>query len=478
MGLHGRAMKKIVAALVSAFPTREKLVMMLRYEFSMSEAEVSNDSDYPYVVFKLVEKFESEGKLIKLIQGANKNNSGNPDLKYVNTIIVPIIGLSQIIAPLEEKHIEEMKQAYKVCYNQDFHLEIDDEHHFPTKFSEILGYLEDMSQGDDIYSPIQKFLAHFLVNAKIPPQIASELKKWGENNGNKFADLFKEIKEIKNQENKQPVPTYLIILLKPSLQNSSKKQYKRYSVEAWFIRDGRYDKFNYQTGEGYIPITLESKNTFSVQEIPDVLKEFIYQICEESNFSRHQTTIEFFLPNELLSEPIDSWEIQVDEESFPSPLGSEFKVIVRSYKRLQRYIYKNDWEQKWKNLLQRTCSECFFCGDGYSSGKELYGKLNANQETALALKLVKSRLYPEIFTAIYQSAIPVALWVREELPNIDVDCEIDKLLENSITELPERVQKKRSEGFSEDNISHIGQHISLLWENPYILPPSIEYTAI
>jgi vWA-MoxR associated protein C-terminal domain/vWA-MoxR associated protein middle region (VMAP-M) 1/Effector-associated domain 1 len=470
MGLHGKVTKKIVTALMSAFPTKEKLVMMLGYESIMNESEVPIGDNYEYIVFQLVRELESQGKLIKLIQGANKDNSGNRDLEYVNKIIVPIISLSNILIPLEKQFIEEMKQSYRVCCNDDFHLEGDEEHPFPKNLSEIIGYLEDMSQGDSSYSPLQKFVAHFLVNTKLSPKDASNLKKWGEHNGDNFSDLYQ---EVKSKENQQAIPTYLIILVKPSAQ----KQNKRYSIEAWFISDGRYDKFNHQTGEGYIPITPEGENTFYLQEIPDILKDFFYQIYEESNFSRHQTTIEFFLPNELLSEPIDTWEIQVDEDSFPSPIGSEFKVIVRSYKRLQKYLYKNDWEQNWKNLLQRTCSECFFCGDGYSSGKELYGKLKANKDSALALKLLKSQLSPEIFTAIHQSAIPVALWVREELQNIDVDCEIDKLLGNSIIELPERVQKKRSEGFSQDKQSHIGHHISLLWENPYVLPPSIEYTT-
>ncbi|MBW4508170.1 MAG: hypothetical protein KME64_16895 [Scytonematopsis contorta HA4267-MV1] len=69
---------------MSAFPTRDKLVMMLCYESIMDESGVTIGSEYENIVFQLVGELESQGKLIKLIQGANKENPGNCDLKYVN----------------------------------------------------------------------------------------------------------------------------------------------------------------------------------------------------------------------------------------------------------------------------------------------------------------------------------------------------------------------------------------------------------
>lgn len=74
-----------------------------------------------------------------------------------------------------------------------------------------------------------------------------------------------------------------------------------------------------------------------------------------------------------------------------------------------------------------------------------------------------------IFAAIVSSAIPVALWVRENLINLDCECEIDKILECDIQKLPEIIKVKRFE--AENPKTDIGHHISLLWDDPYRLPP-------
>ncbi|NER99169.1 MAG: hypothetical protein F6J86_35990 [Symploca sp. SIO1B1] len=43
-------------------------------------------------------------------------------------------------------------------------------------------------------------------------------------------------------------------------------------------------------------------------------------------------------------------------------------------------------------------------------------------------------------------------------------------------ELPEEVKNKRLMAFTCPPNTHIGHHLSLLWEDPYRLPPSIDYS--
>lgn len=144
----------------------------------------------------------------------------------------------------------------------------------------------------------------------------------------------------------------------------------------------------------------------------------------------------------------------------------------RSSKRLAQYLYKNDWMHKWEFIQQQNCRECFVPADSYS-WQELYSKLNQN--SVYALKLINSPS-PEIFQVISKTAVPVALWIRQELENLDIQAELKGLLKCSIPELPQRVREKRNDSFGKDKQSHIGHHISLLWENPNVLPPQIEYT--
>lgn len=75
--------------------------------------------------------------------------------------------------------------------------------------------------------------------------------------------------------------------------------------------------------------------------------------------------------------------------------------------------------------------------------------------------------------------MPVTLWLRNnDFQNINCELELDKLLICKMNELPEKVKQQRLKAFPEANKQeHIGHHLALLWEDPYLLPPQIEYTT-
>lgn len=181
-----------------------------------------------------------------------------------------------------------------------------------------------------------------------------------------------------------------------------------------------------------------------------------------------------------MNKPIDNWRIKENErDKISSPIGYEYKVIVRSCERLEKYRKKNDWKYKWDTFIDSSCSECFISGD-FHSGDKLY--FNLLEKKAIAVRFNQSpspEIFPKILNAIYKSAIPVALWIRQELQDLNIQAEIDDLLGCSTIELPEKVKDKRLQASSHtDKQTHIGHHISLLWENPYILPPKkFEYTT-
>lgn len=83
MGLHGKTIKKIREALQSAFPTRIKLVIMLKEELNIPESQVPEHHDYDWVVFNLIRQLESQGCIPKLIKGALNKQPGNPDVQKV-----------------------------------------------------------------------------------------------------------------------------------------------------------------------------------------------------------------------------------------------------------------------------------------------------------------------------------------------------------------------------------------------------------
>ncbi|MBD2457680.1 hypothetical protein H6G80_26865 [Nostoc sp. FACHB-87] len=277
---------------------------------------------------------------------------------------------------------------------------------------------------------------------------------------------------VRNELN--TVPTHLLILLSPSQQHQN--QY--YFVSAWFIHDGRNDEFNYQTAKGYKPLEIQNqeKEIFSLTEISILIDDYIEQVTPYLNDNSAQPTIEIFLPYGLLNEAIDTWKIQ--NEDFPVSIGSLYKVIVRSSNRLNKYRFRNVWVQKWNTLISLTqdnCFQCFISGE-FSSSTELFSKIN--QDDVVALTLIKAVPTEDYFKAINTTALPLALWFRQELNVPNFEDEMKELLKCLITEIPERVRQRRSSDFSCDHEQRIGHHLSLLWENPYIVPPSKkEYTT-
>ncbi len=471
--LDGSLLKEIEAALRDAFPEKTKLEMMLLYQFQVNLDDIALGNNYIEIVFKVVKYFKTQDSLAELINKARQENDGNPQLQSVAKKINAITSLIKILVPLEKEFINQMKQAYLDCCSDSLREDWEDES--PDTLKEILANLKDTPQGKALESPIIQFVARLSENTEISESAARKLKKWGEQNANKFSEVLTQIRNAdRSRKEQEIVQTYLIVLLNPSKQH----QNKRYFVSGWFIRDGVHEKFNPHTGEGYklLEIEKQEQETFSLEQIPSLLEDYLKQITPYLTDFSSPPTIEIFLPYELLNEPIDTWIIQ-QEEKLPIPIGSLYKVIVRSSRRLSKeYPHRNIWVQKWKTLKELTenaCSECCTSGDCHS-WQELFSRLN--QESAIALKLLKPPS-KEFFQVMNQTAIPVALWIRQELQNSHHQVELDELLTCSITELPEQVKRKRLDDFPYDYEQRIGHHLSLLWENPHILPPQIEYTT-
>ncbi|MDJ0698184.1 effector-associated domain EAD1-containing protein [Mastigocoleus sp. MO_188.B34] len=469
----GYLLKQIKEALCRAFPSKTKLQMMVRFQFSQNLDEIALGENLDEIAYKLVEHFEKQNKLEKLIKGAFKANGNNSGLEKIVKKTHITISLLEILQPLEDKYLEEMQRAaYEACYSEN-HLDPCWKNNTLDSLNDILDGLDNIPQKENHEQLILQFVVGFLVEVqnKLPSGEEKNLRQWCEDNFNDFSQLLEQIKNerLQREEQKKNTSSDLIVILRPS------QQYKKsYLIKAWFIPNGEPGKSNPETGEGYIPVTPEEEGhkKFEEKEIANLLTFCFHQVYQEPTFSRDRMSIEFFLPYELLNQPIDDWKI-ADEGYPPSPIGIEYKVIVRSYKRLNEYIYRNDWEYKWNNFKQFPCSKCFVCGDDCCSDK-LYSKL---LDKGIAVcKLIKPPSQ-EIFKFIDRSAIPVALWIREELQNLDTQGEIDKLFESSIIQLPERVKEKRLQA-ARDKRTHVGHHISLLWENPYILPPKeIKYTT-
>ncbi len=350
----------------------------------------------------------------------------------------------------------------------------------PNSLKEILENLADIPQKNYNQIPIIQFIARLLKSENIPKQSADKLRQWGKENSNNFSELLTETSsEHKSYEQQEDTQPYLIVKIDLSQQYYQKSNHN-YLVSAWFIADARnYDYLrNNETCKllRNVEDGAESeKSVFSIEDVPKLLESFLSQLIQYSTESYRQPIIVFFLPHQLLNYEIERLEIQ-DDDDLPIPIGSEYCVIFRSVKRLKKYRHREKWVRKWKTIKDYCETMCShkFTSSNLGDWEELYSHLE--QIDALALKLNQPP-YRDILKVIDRTAIPITLWLRKsDFKQINFQGELDKLLDCQINDLPEKVKQQRLQAFPQTNKQeHIGHHLALLWEDPYLLPPHIEY---
>ena len=81
----------------------------------------------------------------------------------------------------------------------------------------------------------------------------------------------------------------------------------------------------------------------------------------------------------------------------------------------------------------------------------------------------------DLFRAILQAAIPIAIWIRNDISQIDQVTEIDQVLTfKPLRYLGESIKKIRADADAQTE-DHLGFHLALLWENPHRLTPNIMF---
>jgi endonuclease G len=79
--LEGEQYEQLEQALVSAFPTKEKLKRMVRIRFNKPLQAVAEGANHTERVDNLIDWAEAEGLLPRLVAAAQQQNPGNPDLQ-------------------------------------------------------------------------------------------------------------------------------------------------------------------------------------------------------------------------------------------------------------------------------------------------------------------------------------------------------------------------------------------------------------
>jgi vWA-MoxR associated protein C-terminal domain/Trypsin-like peptidase domain/vWA-MoxR associated protein middle region (VMAP-M) 1 len=386
------------------------------------------------------------------------------------------------------------RAAYQLCCPPDWHLGRPS----PELLSAILHELQEMGDSDIVLASGQRVSrsVEFAARLAIYPNMPMDaLLQWlqaqsSEFGALEFGALIERFRPTEADRKQQQLAEPCLIFVV-----SSEKA--PYETEAFWLPDARsYDPENLQTYQKVDCWDFEKEQETiadlpgcSLAELPDRLSGYFKTCVERDLPVECLERLEVLLPLALMHEPIELWSLTHNRYSETIP-ASEFQVVVRCSERITS-AYRKDCLAKWKINWDRLQSR--LGAPSHTSMQEVAPSAKAQQLSAhytKAQSVVGFKLsnvpQRQFFEALLGAAAPVAIWLRQAprpaMGQTTGDCRsvlqwLDIfLLECQVGQLPCHALGVRAEAIAnldepDDDRFMLGHHLSLLWENPKLLPP-------
>ena len=511
MELSGSDIKNLVNAIVSAYPTKDDLDMMITYGFGVDEAltKITGGNDLKKIVFNLITKWAiPKGKIEQLIEQAYKYNSDNPELKDFYQIFYQ--KLKPSVFNSMELSSDNSQPIYTPEWNELYLIlkEVNDNKLMTQVCKQTLRNIKD-----DLIGSYLELVS--IIDLKVLREILLEKSPIKKNAHNdiptaiEFAErLVKHLNSPLSEKLNQwirKIATRLEIDLPTyadnSDDNSGDKIYK-YFLLVTAIPKGKnqfelesdlllYDSLedSYQPIPKFLNCEERSLIKCDLTEIKDKIFDFV-QICQEYLQFPYILNVELFLTYPYLGHAFDLEEIVIDRERKTSNyLGIEHPLLVSSYDRFNNKSYYNEFLLRWRTNVQKKIKSNL--AKLIDSLKELevetynHQSLDelANQwrvEKVIGLKIIGcwsdvKEVQEELFYSVVRSGIPLALWSRcNDLQN----CK--QHLNNLLTSEPlqtwhdlfEKIWNCRQTAYKKPE--KLGYHLGILSDDPQRIPSNLK----
>jgi hypothetical protein len=432
----------------------------------------ARQQDYDGVADKLrwetnpIEQNSLQAKLDKLI---DKIKQIEQKLKEIKTSSQGEI--IEIIFPYFNEEKVQIQKAYRLSLPERL---IDDEP--PQLLESLIGSLQ-LPQPAEKYSYLEIFAGNLLLNTELSHELKQELKEWAEENIKNCQQLLEQLCQERQQRQQKCCSGLLVAI---SEREGS------YVVEAWLIENlAQYEQYQSSDCE---QLTINKQATIPTDEtlnnVPELLKKLIAQSLDKCQHDLKQ--IHIFLPAKLMNHAVDWWqnwqESEEESNDYTTTIGEDYEVLLRCSERLRGkspvVIKWRDKAKMLKSKLTEPAEPIFVLGNS-NNPKSLWKQLKQD-ERAIAVKITAVFQQKEPGTLLWQAAVPLALWIRQQLPQIENQSVLDELLKNCRLEaLPTQVKSKRLDAIGyEPPENHVGRHLCLLWDDPNLLPPEQLLTEI
>ena len=363
-----------------------------------------------------------------------------------------------------------------------------------NKPESILSILQDLnnmpSLNNDNFSPLHQFVIDLILHRKCSNNLKNNLQEWGKNNIDDFDNQIHQREQVIKQQEKYQNQTYLILIIHPSTKGS-----KKFIISGSVIIEKISLSSNKREVEKEEKFDLEieqQEELLDINQLEDKLESIIQDLIKKSEDYLYglerKPTLVCFLPRKLMTKSINNFQVVIpsddeeDDELISKPLGTYCPVIIRSYQRLnifgKEYLNKDKWMTNWSNLQSQSCCQLFMDDQklNYENSQQIEATLNLNRPKALKLSKNPNNA---ILKFIHEEGIPACLWIRNNYQVENLEEEFSFILSCSINSLSHKIMKKHLQAISENcecPEKHIGHHLSLMLEDPYLLPTTINYS--
>ncbi len=310
--------------------------------------------------------------------------------------------------------------------------------------------------------PLLDFVAQLRYFVK-EPIAKDQIEVWIQEVGKYWGLSEEEIKELLKRQKTPPSPpskSYLLITLEERLKGSSTYIIQQARFETWLEKENSLHR---KSG-----INIYAKNNaLSFDQISEVVYNDII-VDNEWLPKKQDLTLEFFLPKDLLSLPIDQGII-VSEIN--SKLGGNYRVVVRSKDRFDKKdkigkVSSSRLRDYWdRSVLQNDPTTCVVWID-----RQELTDLEMRLDEGYCFFALTFPPKPNFIFQLITLGVPFILWPRK-LPNPDEVEELRRLLSRErcqrIEQLPEVLREERLKipDGKLMNEEYITYHLSLLWDD-------------
>jgi hypothetical protein len=408
-----------------------------------------------YLVNELIET----GKLNNFLKIVREKYS-----LFADKINIPQLELIQILNANFKDNREILLSTYRSSMPKRM-LPIQD----PEDATKLISQLTIPIPQQQTYTYIEKFVG-YLLDLCLP---LSSLNEWAEKNINNLEKLKKLL--IQEKEDRKQQNSFLIVAISSSKGRS-------YIMKAWEMIDPYKDGKPYleciqlkiQKNQKKDEFTAEITIKGDLSNFSKELKKFIDQ-CENLK------QIQIFLPDKLMYHAVDYHDLSLGEGDWKIKLGEQYELVIRSLDRLQlsnKHVLKQKWLNKGKIFQQRweeLAGSIFINSDDKDEYETFDRRLN-NDPRLIAVYFTNFIEVKQLKDHILLSGIPLALWIREQLPdnNQDTQDTIDNIINilktQQLKDLPVQVKIEKGKN------TIISKHLCLLWDDPNLLPPEQNLT--